>query len=294
LSTLTKVLIILLTVFSIFLCGIVVNYVANADHYRTESDQVRSSLRSAEATKVAAEEDLAEQLAATEQLKADYDGQIADLRATVASLQTQINELRADNARLAQQATGFAATVETANKNLEHQQALAATAEEKVTTLEAEKAQYEKELEQTDRALLDQLTLVAQLRDTNRRLIEEKQELETELSQMLGRYGKAVTPPTPVTPVDAIAKPALLETKDVALNAQITGVNLDSSLAEISIGAAAGVRPNMTFHVTRGEQFVCDIRILEVQPDRAVGELTLLDATNRGTPRAGDSAATNL
>ncbi len=40
-STLTKVLIVLLTISSIFLCGIVVTYVANADNYRQMYNKLR-------------------------------------------------------------------------------------------------------------------------------------------------------------------------------------------------------------------------------------------------------------
>ena len=40
-SKLTKILIVLLTISSIFLCGIVVTYVANADDYRQENKSLR-------------------------------------------------------------------------------------------------------------------------------------------------------------------------------------------------------------------------------------------------------------
>ena len=41
-STLTKILIVLLTLSSIFLCGIVVTYVANADNYRQKYDDLKT------------------------------------------------------------------------------------------------------------------------------------------------------------------------------------------------------------------------------------------------------------
>ena len=45
-STLTKILIVLLTLSSIFLCGIVVTYVANADNYRQKYNQIKSDIDS--------------------------------------------------------------------------------------------------------------------------------------------------------------------------------------------------------------------------------------------------------
>lgn len=41
-NTLTKILIVLLTLSSIFLCGIVVTYVANADNYRQKYNALRA------------------------------------------------------------------------------------------------------------------------------------------------------------------------------------------------------------------------------------------------------------
>jgi hypothetical protein len=69
-------------------------------------------------------------------------------------------------------------------------------------------------------------------------------------------------------------------------------VDLRSRLLEISIGAAAGVRKDMTFHVVRGDRFVADILIMEVWPDRAVGILDIVQAGLQ--PQAGDKVSTNL
>ena len=46
----------------------------------------------------------------------------------------------------------------------------------------------------------------------------------------------------------------------------------------------------MVFHVTRGQQFVADIRILDVGPDQSVGILQKVQTP----PRVGDVASTNL
>jgi len=46
----------------------------------------------------------------------------------------------------------------------------------------------------------------------------------------------------------------------------------------------------MKFHVTRGDEFICDIIITEVDTEEAVGVLDLVVQQ----PRVGDNAATNL
>ncbi|MBA7665665.1 hypothetical protein ES703_73739 [subsurface metagenome] len=70
-------------------------------------------------------------------------------------------------------------------------------------------------------------------------------------------------------------------------------MDLENSLAEISIGAASGVKQNMTFHVTRADKFICDIVILDVEPEKSIGTLELMDVTKE-QPKAGDNASTNL
>ncbi len=68
---------------------------------------------------------------------------------------------------------------------------------------------------------------------------------------------------------------------------------MDNSLAEISIGGANGVKQNMKFHVTRADKFICDIVILDVEPENAIGTLELMDVTKE-QPKAGDAVSTNL
>jgi translation elongation factor EF-1alpha len=80
---------------------------------------------------------------------------------------------------------------------------------------------------------------------------------------------------------------------DIGLNGLISTVDLENSLAEISIGAANGVKQNMKFHVTRADKFICDIVILDVEPDNAIGTLELMDVTKE-QPKTGDNVSTNL
>ena len=70
----------------------------------------------------------------------------------------------------------------------------------------------------------------------------------------------------------------------------VTAVDLKNSVAEISVGAAQGVRENMKFYVTRGDDFICELWIHYVDSERAIGELKLVQKQ----PEVGDVVATNL
>ena len=81
--------------------------------------------------------------------------------------------------------------------------------------------------------------------------------------------------------------------QNIALKGRVVGVDFQNNLAQVSLGSAQGVRPNMTFHVVRGEQYICDVVIQKVDPDKSVGQLSVLDR-NRAEPRIGDTVSTNL
>jgi hypothetical protein len=61
-------------------------------------------------------------------------------------------------------------------------------------------------------------------------------------------------------------------------------------MAEISLGSADGVKDGMKFHVTRGEEFICDVLIVDIDADKSVGVLDLVQKQ----PKVGDNVTTSL
>ena len=82
--------------------------------------------------------------------------------------------------------------------------------------------------------------------------------------------------------------------ENINLNGSITDVDLKNLLAEISIGKADGVREGMRFHLTRGDRFICDMVVLDVWPEKAVGWLDLVQDKQQDKPQINDRASTNL
>jgi chromosome segregation ATPase len=162
----------------------------------------------------------------------------------------------------------------------------------KLKAIEVEQIKGDKELKETTAALIEKMTIIETLEKQSRLLLEEKTYLQNELDKLLRQSGRAVAPPVPVTPTKEKVRVAP-PTVDIGLKGLITAVDLENSLAEISIGAASGVKPNMKFHVTRADKFICDIVILDVEPEKAIGALELMDVTKE-QPKAGDNVSTNL
>jgi len=290
LSTLTKVLIVLLTVFSIFLCGTVVTYVANADNYRQMYQQKNSALNAAKDLAEDAKNDLVDNEKENERVQGELKAEVGKLQVAISDLEAQLNDVKRENTQLVQRIAEMGAAVELANNLQSSQLQLAQTAEQKVVALQADQTRLDTELKETNQMLIDKMAIVADLEAKNKQLVESNQELQTRLDQYLRQYGKTAAAPQVVTRAPAVAQPAPPAAKDIALNGKVTAVDMKNALAEISIGSATGVKQDMKFHVVRGEQFVCDILILDVDADKAVGILKRVQAE----PRRGDVCTTNL
>jgi len=302
LSTLTKVLIVLLTVFSIFLCGIVVTYVANAENQRERADNLQRSIQSAKASQAAAVAGEEEARKAAEALKEELNGLITTLELKNKELLAQLDEVKRQNNVLMTENQQQRASTSLAHELANKQQEMFKAAQTQVAGLQAEQTNRKRELDETNQMLLERMAVVSQLEEKVRRLTEENQERETQLNQYLQQYGRIATRPqttvaprnTTVQPVQpaSVGAPTGSQTRTISLTGQITAVDVKNKLAEISIGAAAGVAQSMKFHITRGDRWVADMLILEVGPDKAVG---IVDLIQQGMePRAGDTVATNL
>jgi hypothetical protein len=299
LSTLTKVLIVLLTLFSLFLTGIVVTFVATAENYHKTAKDNKTLLDAAKLTRDNAVDVAEKKKAEVEATKADLGAKIAERDTQIAKLQGDLDIAKRLNSELQQKVASMTDVMANASATVKQQTTLFENERQKVQSLEADRVNREKELTETGQALLEKVTIVAQLEDKVRQLTQENQDLGTRLNQYLVQYGKiAAQPPTTVAPGSAMARPVPPvtavppQTKNISLNGQVTAVDVQNRLVEISIGTAAGVRQNMTFHVIRGDQYVASILILEVWPDKAVGKLDLVQQGMQ--PQAGDKVATNL
>jgi len=295
LSTLTKVLIVLLTVFSIFLCGIVVTYVASAQNQKEIAKGWQTKVQGAERREADAQQQLEDEKLRAQAEKAKLNEQILAFDTQIKALQGELDMAKRERDQWSQKAAGMAATAETTTAAAQQQTALFEAEHQKVATLEAENNNHRKELDETNQMLLEKMALIADLEGKIRQLTESYQEAESRLNQYLQQYGRIATrPATTVAPKTTVQPMSLApaQTRIISLNGQVTAVNMASKLAEICIGAAAGVRPEMKFHVIRGDLVVADVLILETWPDKAVGSVIPLQQGME--PRAGDRVATNL
>jgi hypothetical protein len=289
LSTLTKVLIVLQVVVALVLCGLVVTYVSTAENYKQLYEAEKSKASRANQEKDNAQEEL-------EKFKAEKDQELAQLTKQIATLKDNISKLTNDlavseraKAQLSSDLLAKDATIQTANNLANQQTELYAKAKEQLDVLKDDQIKKNGQLKEINDTLLEKMGIITTQTEQIKRLLEEKTELQAKLEEALRKGGMTVVPPLPAQPQPSAqqAKPA---SKDIDLKGVVTKVDLEHKLAEISIGSAHGVRQDMKFYVTRGDQFICNILVLEVQAERTVGILDLVQTT----PLAGDMVSTNL
>ena len=290
-STLTKILIVLLTVSSIFLCGIVVTWVASADDYKQKYDSQIARIGSLTEELGSLKKQLNRKIEEKSAQKAELSNEIAVLKIKSSELQTQLKTVEAEKSLLLQKVNNWTSVVEAFSQTADNKELLLKDTLGELNRLKQQQIQLNKELDETTAFLEEKMVIIASLQKDKRQLLEEKTDLQRKLDRLLLPTGRVALPAAPVTTRRERAKPAApIQTKDINLLGLVTSVDLRNSMAGISIGAADGVMKNMKFHVTRGDEFICDIIITEVDTEEAVGVLDLVVQQ----PRVGDNAATNL
>jgi hypothetical protein len=217
---------------------------------------------------------------------------INNLKIEVGKLQTALTDAqRKASEAVAQQNNWRDVTTTFLATNDEQRKLLDGTLTE-LASVDARRIQGDKELKETTATLIEKLAIIDSLQTKMKLLLEEKTDLQNELGKFLQLSGQTVAAPVAVTPIKDTAR-VTVPAVDIGLNGSITRVDIDNSLAQISIGTANGVKQNMKFHVTRADKFICDIVILDVEPEKAIGTLELMDVTKE-RPKAGDNVSTNL
>ena len=289
-STLTKVLIVLQTVFSVFLCGIVITDEGNADNFKEKFDTANRGLQSARRVADQAEKDLEEYKALKDKEFAEAGKQIQALNVQIKALEAQVNDALLAKRQAEAEAANMASAAKASNDTAMAQTELFKTAQAQLTSAQQEQVKQKKVLQETDLLLIDKMAIIATQDQKIKRLTEEKLEIQEKLEQYLAQYGKMAGPTRPATQVSATARQARPIMQDIGLKGLVTGVDIPNSLAEISVGMADGVKKEMTFKVTRGDKFVCNILVVDVDAEKAVGDLQLVQLP----PRVGDKVSTNL
>lgn len=286
-SNLTKVSAMLLAVFAIFLCGMVIAYVGSANNYKALSDERGDMIELLESE--------------NDRIRNQYKEKSEQFEAVVNEKNRVIQQREEKNSNLVLKLRNAQRTSADSQNRVNSWLGLFASFEQTIANLELSWKLTQKELDKTradniaDRKKLNEITAnlyekivqMAALETDKRRLLEQKTGLEEQIDQLLeGETGSQTV--TPVTQYQDFASPAVSSSDKSELNGLMTKVS--SSLVTISIGSADGVKKSMVFHVTRGNKFICDVIVTDVDVNKSAGVLDLV----QDSPRVGDTVSTEL
>jgi len=290
LSKLTKILIVLLTLSSIFLCGIVVTYVANADNYRQKYEDLSTDRDSLSRKVSNLTKQVNDKTAEKQALEDQLGAEIASLKEETVRAQNALKDSEREKSLLLQKVNNFASIVDGFTQTNDQQGLLLKNTLDELNRIRTEQIKERKELNETTTSLIEKMAIIESLEAEKRQLIEEKFELQARLDEILQPTGRVAAAPVPVTQRREVVREAAAAVSEIGLKGLITKLDLKNSLASISIGSADGVKEGMKFHVTRGDEFLCDILIIDTDTEEAVGVLDLVQQQ----PRIGDNVSTNL
>ncbi|MCD6395145.1 MAG: hypothetical protein J7M40_16780 [Planctomycetes bacterium] len=286
-STLTKVLIVLLSLFSIFLCGTVVTYVGNANNYKELYDEAQGDMTVLAAEMASAQRQCDEQVKSVAGLKKDFNERIQLLEDAKGKLMADLRSAERASLQLQSRAdswqgilTGSEQTIGTLVVSLE-------AVRNELDKVRADDVKESKEFNELTDRLYETMVQLLALQADKRRLLEENSGLEDQLNLAAGGR-TAVARANVVTPVEGSARSAVSMPETTDLKGLVSEVG--ESLVSVSIGSADGVKKDMVFHVTRGDEFICNVVITHVDTNMAAGVLDL----KVDQPKIGDTVSTKL
>jgi len=294
LSTLTKVLIILLAFSTFLVCGVVVTYVATAENYKEMYENRRAEIQSLRESNSDIKVRLNETIEKMDAQKQGLRDQIASLENKYSGLQTQYETIKRDRDALVQKVNDWTSIIDGFRKTNEELGQILDKKLDELDKVQAEKIKIEKELTETSNTLVAKMAVIDSLETKNRRLTEEKESLQEGLNLDLRQSGKVVAAAEPVTPAEGPkakgASPMQAQVKKIDLQGKVTEIDESNNLVSISVGKADGVKTGMRFYVIRGDDFICELEIIDVDVEESLGLMQLVQQQ----PQQGDKVTTNL
>lgn len=286
-SPFTKILIVLMSLFSIFLCGAVVTYVSSVNNYRSLFEEQKSLNNSFVSENTSLQRRFNEKMALMKDLEAKLNDRIQLLEDEKSKIDVELKNARRTSLDYQSRVNSWAGVLTSFERTIANLEQSLNLTQEQLSNAHAENIKDRKELNEITASLYEKIVQMQSLEADRRRLLEAKLSLEEQINQLLGPDGEVVSF-EPITPERDLARPAAAIGAGADLKGLITEVG--KSLVSISLGSDDGVKKNMVFQVFRGDEFICRIVVTNVDTSKAAGILELVQQS----PRIGDYVTTRL
>lgn len=287
---LTKIFIVLVALLTVAIVPLVA---VNATNESTFQKKFKEAQAGAAAAQASLNTERAAWLASQQKLESDLramESKVGDLQkqadAKSAEARKAAQELAGTKAAQASIASSLAVLAQNGKATGELTETLVAELRNlRTRSMEAEKrlVEVQESLDATQSNLEVADAAKRALQEENKRLSDDLARSITDVAQYVANFGELKAR------AGAVADRVVA---DRSFSASIISVRRDkgTALAEINAGSRDGVKAGWTMTIGDGSTFIGNLRITEVDVNRAVGVVELEDATTRGEVKVGQRA----
>lgn len=284
-NTITKVFVVLLTIFSIAFVMAVITHVGKEQEWRQLATDYRAQAMSAEAARnnllavsAAEKQGLAQKIEALNDANERQLGMLQRAEADRDAARAELASVQHEKAAQQITITKLTGQLELLTREAGQLRSQRNQLDQDYVELQKRNA----DLNDRNREFsIQNLTMAEQIRRFQQQLYAKEEEIER--LQKLSGVPPAERPMIVKQEMEK-ARPTA-PPSGLAIRGHIE--ELRGKLATISVGAADGVREGMTFVVYRGQQYLGDLVIAHVEPNRSTGDLTIVE----GEVAVGDRVA---
>jgi hypothetical protein len=275
------------SVLSIFLCGVVVTFVASSEKWHQGYLDQKALSEAAQVQALAADE-------AQKRQVSRYDLLVKALKENITALERQNSEFLQQKtveskARFVAESSANTAveTVKSLRDTITNMYAGQQYLENKLQSAQSDMLAAQAQATDVTRELNSERAKSQQLARLSREQLEKIQKIEDENAQIRQKLQKVTLSSSELTPSEKVSQ---IEPHEIGIPIRGTITAIDNKLAAISVGSSSGVRKDMRFIVIRGQDYVGDLVITHVEPTESAGQIV----RQQGAIAMGDSVTTSL
>lgn len=281
---LTKVLIVIAAVLSIFLSAMVIAYAANTDRIRSDYARSVTEKEAATAALQTGNSQWGTAKAALESELSALRNEVATKVQAINSLELERANLSTERARAEQSRDAVEAKIKELSESVKTMQTLIATYSDEVRTLRKSEYEAKRRSVELEQRLADLESQNGVLNANNRALKEQLADAQRALGN--AQSGVASLGETAGQAFEAVN----------LIQGRVEEVTREDSsgktLVRMSMGSASGVAKNMKLYVVRGQDWVANLVV--VQPDLRTSIATIELAASGADVRVGDLVISKL
>ncbi len=287
-STLTKTMVVVVSVLAIFLCGALVVFEMNQANYRQAYEDQKARTAAAMTQALAYQEE-------TSRVKTGQEKVLAQLKDSIQLLESQVSQLareRDSQSKARAQADSTANTAvalsESLRDTIDNMYVAQQFIQEELNKSHANMIVAQTQTIDLRRTLNGEQVKSSQLELIGKLRLEKIQELEDENAKIRRRLQEVTLASNEMRPEDDKVSQTLIRDSGVPIRGEIT--DLKGELVALSIGSASGVRENTRFRIVRGGNFIGEVLVTEVEASESAGRLV----NKLGTVIQGDKVTTGF